>query len=240
MTFIRRTLAGLLVAIGGTVVFSGTASAHVTVSAEDATPGHDVTAVFRVPNERDDASTVRLEVRFPTDHPLGQVSVAPVPGWTATVKKRTLAVPVHAHDGEITEVVESVVWQGGAIKPGEFLEFPVTFGPVPHDADRLVFKALQSYSDGQVVRWIETPPSGDAQQPQYPAPVLSLAAGHGAATGTGVDPLARVAGLAGLVTAFGALAGCVLILVPVRRRRATRAPAAAPQRDPVPREKARF
>jgi uncharacterized protein YcnI len=219
-------------------MFAGTASAHVTVSAEDAAPGHDVKAVFRVPNERDDASTVRLEVTFPTDHPVGQVFVGAVPGWTATVRKRTLAVPVHAHDGEITEVVESVVWQGGAIKPGEFLEFPVAIGAMPHDVDRLVFKALQSYSDGQVARWIEVPSDG-VPQPQYPAPVLSLAAGHGVATGTGVDPLARAAGLAGLITAFGALAGCVLVLVPVRRRRATRARAAAPRHDPVAREKAR-
>jgi len=239
MPFIFRTLGGLLVAIVGTVVLAGTASAHVTVSADAVSAGHDVKAVFRVPNERDDASTVRLEVSFPTDHPMGQVSVAAVPGWTATVRKRTLAVPVHAHDGgEITEVVESVVWQGGAIKPGGFLEFPVTIGPLPQDADQLVFKALQSYSDGQVVRWIEQP-STSGPQPQYPAPVLSLAAGHGAATSTGVDPLARAAGLAGVITAFGALAVCVLVLVPVRRRRATRAPADAPRHDPVSREKAR-
>jgi uncharacterized protein YcnI len=239
MSFILRTLAGLLVAMVGTVAFSGTAWAHVTVSADDVSAGHDVKAVFRVPDERDDASTVRVEVSFPTDHPLSAVSVAAVPGWAATVRKRTLAVPVHAHDGgEITEVVESVVWQGGAIKPGEFVEFPVAIGALPHDVERLVFKALQSYSDGQVVRWIETPAEG-APQPQYPAPVLSLAAGHGVATGSGVDPLARAAGLAGLIAAFGALAGCVLVVVPVRSRRATRAPATAPRHDAVAQEKAR-
>ena len=239
MSFIVRTVAGLLVAIIGTIAFSGTAWAHVTVSADDVAAGHDVKAVFRVPNERDDASTVRLEVSFPTDHPVGQAFVAPVPGWTATVRKRTLAVPVHAHDGgEITEVVESVGWQGGAIKPGEFLEFPVAIGPMPHDAEQLVFKAVQSYSDASVVRWIEVPATS-GPQPRYPAPVLLLAAGHGVATSTGVDPLARVAGLVGVITAFGALAGCVLVLVPVRRRRVTRAPAAAPRHDPVSREKAR-
>ena len=58
-----------------------------------------------------------------------------------------------------------------AIKPGQFQEFDVSLGPLP-EVDQIVFKALQTYSDGEVVRWIEEPASG--QEPEYPAPVLKL------------------------------------------------------------------
>jgi periplasmic copper chaperone A len=35
--------------------------------------------------------------------------------------------------------------------------------------DRIVFKALQTYSDGDVVRWIEEPVAGEPE-PDHPAP----------------------------------------------------------------------
>jgi hypothetical protein len=43
-----------------------------------------------------------------------------------------------------------------------------------------VFKAVQTYGDGTVVRWIEDQPKG-APEPEHPAPVLTLkgkASGH--------------------------------------------------------------
>ncbi|HEV8556909.1 MAG TPA: YcnI family protein [Actinophytocola sp.] len=205
-----RALAVLLLAGVGMLAFTPLAAAHVTVTADDAASGHAVRAVFRVPNERDDASTVRLQITFPEEHPLGNVTIAQTPGWTATVEK------------------QSITWQGGAIKPGEFAEFPVSLS-LPHGVDRLVFKAVQSYSDGQVVRWIEEPADG-APEPEHPAPVLALSAGHGAST---VDMFARAAGIAGVVTAFGALAAVVLL----GRRRVTRPPAVPAHR--TAREKAR-
>jgi len=50
-------------------------------------------------------------------------------------------------------------------------------GPLPH-ADRLLFKTLQHYSDGRVVRWIQEPTPGE-EQPPRPAPTLLLAASEG-------------------------------------------------------------
>jgi uncharacterized protein YcnI len=206
-----RALAVLFLAGLGMLAFTPLASAHVTVTADNAEHGHAVRAVFTVPNERDDASTVRLEITFPEEHPVGTVTVAQTPGWTATVTK------------------QSITWQGGTIKPGEFAEFPVSLS-VPHGADRLVFKAIQSYSDGQVVRWIEEQADG-APEPEHPAPVLTLSADHGG-TST-VDMFARAAGIAGVVTAFGALAAVVLL----GRRRVTRPPAVPAHRSA--RERAR-
>lgn len=212
-----RAAAAVLLAVLALVAGAPLAAAHVTVSAEGAAPGHYTRAVFRVPNERSDASTVRVEVTFPTEHPLGRASVAPVPGWTASVRSEKLAAPVHGHGGAITEAVAAITWQGGEVKPGEFLEFPVSFGPVPHDAPRLVFKALQTYSDGQVVRWIEVPADG-RPEPEHPAPVLSLAAGAGAAHGGGADALARTLGVVAAATSLAALVACVALGVAIRRR----------------------
>lgn len=53
----------------------------------------------------------------------------------------------------------------------------------------MTFKALQTYSDGEVVRWIETSEPGQAE-PAKPAPVLHLAPsegghGHGEAAPSG-------------------------------------------------------
>jgi hypothetical protein len=46
----------------------------------------------------------------------------------------------------------------------------------------LVFKALQCYSNGDIVRWIETSSPGQPA-PDYPAPVLTLTSGATSAAG---------------------------------------------------------
>jgi uncharacterized protein len=61
------------------------ASAHVTVSSDSGTQGSGASLTFRVPNERDEASTTAVEIDFPTDHPLSGVSVLSKPGWTFSV-----------------------------------------------------------------------------------------------------------------------------------------------------------
>ncbi len=43
-----------------------------------------------------------------------------------------------------------------------FEDFTVSLGPLPTNTDRLVFKAIQTYSNGDVVRWIDTPTPGGA------------------------------------------------------------------------------
>ncbi|MGD9798759.1 MAG: YcnI family protein [Acidimicrobiia bacterium] len=164
--------ARLALAIGGLVLagllLAAPAGAHVTVNPSEATQGGFATLTFRVPNERDDAATVSVQVVFPAAEPVASLRVRPVPGWTATVETRTAA-------GE--ESVASVTWSGGRIEPGEFQEFAVSGGPLP-ETDQLVLQALQTYDDGEVVRWIETTSAGGAE-PDHPAPVLTLVAGSG-------------------------------------------------------------
>jgi uncharacterized protein YcnI len=167
----RRILTFATVVVA-TLTVSAPAWAHVSVNPSEATQGGFTKLVFRVPNERDDSMTVKVEVAFPTDHPLASVSVKPKPGWTVTVDKTKLTTPIKSDDGDVTEAVSRITWQGGTIKAGEFDEFEVSVGPLPA-VDSLEFKALQTYADGQVVRWIEDPTPGGAE-PEHPAPVLTL------------------------------------------------------------------
>lgn len=174
-----RALRGLAVAAAaglvGLLAFPGTASAHVTVSG-DATQGSYARVTFNVPNESDTASTVKLEVFLPEGQPITSVSTRPIPGWTAVVTRKALDKPADdGHGGQITEAVSQVTWTadaGGGVKPGQYQEFAVSMGRLPA-VDKLVFKALQTYSDNDIARWIEEPVAG-GKEPDNPAPVLTL------------------------------------------------------------------
>jgi uncharacterized protein YcnI len=190
----------------------------------------------------DEASTTKLEVNLPKDAPVASVSVRPVPGWTAVAEKAKLATPIDAHGTQITEAVSKITWTASgnaAIKPGEFQTFDVSMGPLPQ-VDQMVFKSLQTYSDGTVVRWIDEPTT-DGTEPGSPAPVLKLAAAGGgapattgpavtAAPDTADDPSSTgtVLGVIGILLGLAAL---VLGLLAYRRagRPAAGSPAAQPE-----------
>jgi hypothetical protein len=70
--------------------------------------------------------------------------------------------------------VSKITWQGGVIKPGEFEEFDVSVGALPEDEDYILFPAIQTYQNGEVVRWIDKPAAPGAEEPERPAPKLTL------------------------------------------------------------------
>ncbi|WP_433256555.1 YcnI family protein [Streptosporangium sp. CA-135522] len=149
------------------------ALAHVTINPGSAQQGGFTKVAFRVPNERDDASTSKIEVTFPSDHPLPFVSVKPLPGWDVKVTEGKLPKPVATEYGEITESVTKVTWSGGKIEPGQFQEFEVSMGALPKDTDHLVFPTTQTYTGGEVVKWADEP-KADGSEPEHPAPTLKL------------------------------------------------------------------
>jgi uncharacterized protein YcnI len=243
MKDIKGSLKGSRIAVAGAaaaaavLVLSAPAFAHVTVQPEgQAAKGGYAVVDFKVPNERDDASTTKLEVSLPTDHPLASVMPQPVDGWKVQVTQSKLAKPLTMHGRQINEAVSKVTWTatGKGIEPGYFQKFPLSVGQLPEDTGQLVFKALQTYSDNEVVRWIEPQKEGQ-DEPENPAPVLELASAsssghHGStaqdasdttspakdtAAGTssgGTDTTARVLGVVGIVVgaagvAYGVLAG---------------------------------
>ncbi|MEV4508899.1 YcnI family protein [Dactylosporangium sp. NPDC049525] len=229
LTHVVRAGVAVAAAAAAALAFPAAASAHVTVNPNTATQGGYTKVTFRVPNERDDASTTKVEIALPTDKPIASVSLKPVQGWTAVAENSKLATPIKTDDGEITDAVSKITWTASAdaaIKPHQFQEFDVSLGPLPV-ADQLVFKALQTYSNGEIVRWIDEPAAG--AEAEHPAPVLKLTkkadpsavASTGTAAGPAVeakddgsDGTAVGLGVAGLVLG---LAGLVVGVLAYRR-----------------------
>ncbi|MEV5872753.1 YcnI family protein [Streptomyces sp. NPDC052101] len=216
----RRAVTVAAVAAVAVLLAAGAASAHVTVHPESYAKGAtDGVLTFRVPNEEDSASTTKVQVFLPTDHPVLGVLVHPQDGWTAKVTTTKLKTPVKTDDGTITEAASEITFTGGKIGAGQYEDFDVAFGQLPDDTGQLVFKTLQTYSDGKVARWIEGPTGGD--EPENPAPVLKLTAGDASAApaparaesaGTS-DSTARGLGIAGLVTGVLGLAAAAFAIV---------------------------
>jgi uncharacterized protein len=199
------------------------ASAHVTLQPEEAAAADFTVLDVRVPNERDDSATTKVDVQFPPGFIFA--SYQPVAGWSVRVKMKKLAKPISSHGEEITEQVSQMTWtaEGGkaGIQPGQFQDLPISV-QIPGEAgDTLTFKALQTYDDGEVVRWIGTLES------EQPAPQVAVTEGseghHGAAAGSGQESsddsegASKGLGIAALIVgALGLLAGGAAL---VRSRR---------------------
>jgi len=150
------------------------AGAHVSVHPNAVPAGANATLDIRVPNEMDNATTTKLQVRFPPGF-IG-VSTQPPPGWTSKVTTSKLAKPVQTDDGPIDTQVSEVDWtagKGAGIPAGQFANFPISVALPGHAGQTLTFKTLQTYSNGDVVRWIGTPDS------DQPAPTIAVTAKGG-------------------------------------------------------------
>jgi uncharacterized protein YcnI len=213
-------IAAALVAV---FVLAPVAAAHVTLNPGEWEAGGFARFAVRVPNERDNADTTKVTVRFPEQ--VISASFQPVEGWKRTVKMAELDEPIDDEGEQITERIDIVTWTGGRIRPGEFQEFGVSFQvPEEQPGTELAFPAIQTYSNGDRVRWIG-PPDADEPAPivevTEPAPEEGEAAATPAATpaqdgggqaqedeGGGSDTLAIIAlvvGLAGLGTGLAAI-----------------------------------
>ena len=203
----------LLTAAGaGLLLFAlaGPAFAHVTITPSSVTQGSTAELTFKVPNEEAKASVTELQLQVPTAYPIAQFLVRPVPGWTITVRTVTLAKPLVTDHGSFSTAVAEVTWTGGTILPGEYQDFSVSADPLPTDTSQLVFKAIQTYSNGDVVRWIDVPQAGQPA-PEHPAPVLTLTSASSSITGAappggGQDATALALGAAGLAAGLLGLA----------------------------------
>lgn len=187
-TFRRCAVAAATVALA-TLALPGVAQAHVTVQPGELEGGGFSVVTFRVPNERDDASTARIRVLLPEDQPVGSVQTTPVPGWTVATKTRALTEPIEMFGRQVDTVVSQITWTatGEGVQPGQFQDFPVSMGQLPRSGE-LVFRAVQTYSTGEQVNWTEVS-LDDSVEPEHPAPTLTLTSpveGTGEAT-PGVD-----------------------------------------------------
>jgi periplasmic copper chaperone A len=162
----------------GALALSVAAQGHISLHPNAIPAGAFATLDIRVPGEQEKAHVQKVDVLFPP----GFTSVAyeNVPGWSVKVVNRKLARPVQTDDGPVSQEVAQIVWSWtgplGRVDNDQFVDFPLSVA-IPDDlAGRsLQFKALQTYSDGQEVRWIDP-----SLQDEHPAPTINITKQGGA------------------------------------------------------------
>ena len=112
MPHIRTAAAALVAALA----LPAAASAHVTLQPNTA-PANGFTRLdVRVPTERDDAATVKVDVQLPPGFAF--VSYEPRPGWKVAVKRGKAEQPIEVEGGfEVDEEVRQITWSAAASSP---------------------------------------------------------------------------------------------------------------------------
>ena len=119
-----------------------TAAAHIQVTPARVAPDDAVMFTVLVPGESD-AETTKVSLQVPKG--VLPFSYESTPGWTRTLE--------NGPDGA-TRVVR---WTGRAAKDG-FVRFAF-LASTPADDGEIIWKAVQTYSDGKSVAWIGSPSS---------------------------------------------------------------------------------
>lgn len=150
-----------------------------------------------------------------------------------------LAVPIREDGETINSEVSQIVWTWtgplGKVNNGQFISFPLSLAIPEHATGKsLEFRTVQTYSNGQVVHWIDPsltaehpaprinvtakggviedvagreagPEAGQTPGGQTPAPGTTVARSGGAAS-KGLGIAALILGALGLVVGLAALA----------------------------------
>ncbi|MFF7793461.1 DUF1775 domain-containing protein [Streptomyces sp. NPDC007991] len=156
-------------ALTATLALAAPAAAHAEVEAD--TPqalAENVTLTFVSEAESASAGFTQMRVVLPDGIAFGDVTLTEAPkGWK-----------LKATDGGYTVA-------GPALKAGVDAEHKIKVRQLP-DAKEIAFKTIETYSDGEISRWIELP--GGDTEPKQPAPVLKLKAAAPGATAVSPSP----------------------------------------------------
>jgi uncharacterized protein YcnI len=170
-----KRIAVLLAA--GALMAPASAQAHISLHPNTIPAGAFATLDVRVPGEQEGAYVTKVDVLFPTG--FTGVDYENVPGWSTRVIEEKLAKPI-SEDGETIDAeVSQIVWTWtgplGRVNNNQFINFPLSLAIPAQDAGRaLEFRTVQTYSNGQVVHWID--PSLTAE---HPSPRINVTAKGG-------------------------------------------------------------
>jgi uncharacterized protein YcnI len=190
--------------------FASLASAHVTVQPNEVPAGSYQVFTVRVPSEKEVATT-QVKVAIPNGVSVSRIE--PKADWTYEIEK-----------GADDKFV-SVTWKatGSGLGATEFGDFRMQ-GKVADDAKELIWKAYQTYSDGEVVEWTG---AADADKPASVTTVTAATGdGHGDSHGAGSaapDVASNDAGRDTLTLSLaiaGLVAGLLALLIALFRKRA--------------------
>lgn len=222
------------------------AQAHISLHPNTIPAGAFATLDIRVPGEQEGAYVTKVDTLFPAG--FTGVDYENVPGWTARVIEAKLSTPIKEDGETIDTEVSQIVWSWtgplGKVNNGQFIDFPLSLA-IPESASgkALAFKTVQSYSNGQVVHWIDASLTAEHPSPRINVTpkggVIEEVAGHEAgpeagetgAVATTAAPVATVVkssggaskGLAIAALILGALGLLVAVAALAFVRRTTKA-----------------
>jgi uncharacterized protein YcnI len=170
MTLAILATGGALLAVPAAV------QAHISLHPDTIPAGAFATLDVRVPGEQEGAYVKKVDVLFPAG--FTGVNYENVPGWTAKVIETKLATPIQKGGETINTDVSQIVWTWtgplGKVNNGQFINFPLSLAIPDVAGQALEFRTIQTYSNGQVVHWID--PSLSAE---HPAPRINVTAKGG-------------------------------------------------------------
>jgi uncharacterized protein len=171
------SLLGWAPAIGLLLAPAG-ADAHISLHPNTIPAGAFATLDVRVPGEQEGAHVTKVDVQFPPGF-VG-VNYENVPGWSTKIIESKLATPIveggETIDSEVSQILWTWIGPLGKVDNGQFIDFPLSLAIPANTAGKaLEFRTVQSYSNGQIVHWID--PSLSAE---HPAPRINVTAKGGA------------------------------------------------------------
>jgi uncharacterized protein YcnI len=158
--------------IAGALIAPAAADAHISLHPNTIPAGAFATLNVRVPGEQEGAYVKKVDMLFPAG--FTSVNYENVPGWRTDVVIQKLTTPIQAAGGPVNEQVSQVIWTWtgplGQVNNNQFINLPLSIAMPSNVAGQaLQFKTIQTYSNGQVVHWID--PSLAAE---HPAPTVNI------------------------------------------------------------------
>lgn len=134
-----KRLPFIATAAAGFLLFSGIASAHVTVKPSVSQPDAWETYTIKIPSEKE-IPTTKVTLKVPEGVEL--MNYQPVPDWKVATEK----------DG--SGKISSITWEatGAGIQAGEFQQFNFV-AHNPGKETEVAWDAFQYYKDGSIVEW---------------------------------------------------------------------------------------
>jgi len=239
----RVTKITALIAVGA-LLAPAAADAHISLHPNTVPAGAFATLDVRVPGEQEGAHVTKVDMLFPPG--FTSVDYENIPGWSTRVIETELATPIKEGGETINSEVSQIVWTWtgplGKVNNAQFINLPLSLAIPNNTAGKaLEFRTVQTYSNGQVVHWIE--PSLTAEHPSprinitAKGGVIQDVAGHeagpeagqtGASQSTPAAPATAVAKSSGaskglslaalILGALGLLAGLAALLMARRTR----------------------
>jgi periplasmic copper chaperone A len=166
-----------VLAAAGMLLAPAAAEAHISLHPNTIPAGAFATLDVRVPGEQEGAHVTKVDLLFPPG--FTSADYENTPGWSTRVIETKLATPIKENGETISTEVSQIIWTWagplGEVNNAQFINFPLSLAiPEGTAGKALEFRAVQTYSNGQIVHWIE--PGLTAE---HPSPRINVTAKGG-------------------------------------------------------------